>query len=262
MYCSIIGYPLSKPRSVLLWKKHFKKKKLKIKMIPAQVKEKKFNQYIKNLVKDKNFLASAITMPFKNKIIKYLDKIDGLAKDAKAVNLIISNKGKLKGFNTDVFGALESIKGLKKKNIAIYGFGGAGSAIYYCLSKKFNKSRFWIVSSKNKKEIIINKNTILKKKIENSFLKEIDLFINCSPLGGNLDKKYKIKTPIDSTSLKMMKKESTIFDIVYKPQKTILSDLCDKNGIRYINGLKMNTLQAEKALGILDSFLKNYKLKV
>jgi len=56
-----------------------------------------------------------------------------------------------------------------------------------------------------------------------------------------------------------MKKNSTIFDIVYKPKKNQLSKLCKKNRIKYFNGLKMNTLQAQKALKILSDNIFNIK---
>ena len=52
-----------------------------------------------------------------------------------------------------------------------------------------------------------------------------------------------------------MNKKSFVFDIIYSPKKTLLSRICKKNKIKYTNGLKMNTLQADKALKI--AFGKN-----
>ena len=141
-----------------------------------------------------------------------------------------------------------------KKNILIYGFGGTGEAIYRTFNKMFNKSKFIIVSSK--KKIRLGKRTKHKKTIECKDLFSTDLFINCSPLGSNLKKGFLKKTPLNVNQIKKMKKKSTIFDIIYNPTKTLLSKNCKKLNIKYINGKKMNTLQAKRALNIIESQIK------
>ena len=60
---------------------------------------KKFVQFIKN----ENFKATAISMPFKKVLIKYVDKLDNFAEKSKSINLIVKDKKILKGYNTDVF---------------------------------------------------------------------------------------------------------------------------------------------------------------
>ena len=97
MYCSIIGHPLKNPRSIPIWKAYFKKKKLKIKMKGIDVLPKKFDRLILSLKKDKNFFASAVTMPYKKSILKHADILDNSAKLSKSINLIIKKKIKLKG---------------------------------------------------------------------------------------------------------------------------------------------------------------------
>ena len=257
MYCSIIGHPLKNPRSIPIWKSYFKKKKLKIKMKGIDVLLKKFDKLILSLKKDKNFFASAVTMPYKKSIFKHADILDDSAKLSKSINLIIKKKNKIKGFNTDVYGAYETVKKIKKDKIIIYGYGGAGSAICNYFSKKYKKSKIIVISSKKRK--LKTKNVKLKKKIDSVDLCQTNLFINASPLGSNLKKNYISRTPIDQNELKKMKKNSTIFDIVYKPKKNRLSKLCKKNRIKYFNGLKMNTLQAQKALQILSDNIFNIK---
>ena len=60
--------------------------------------------------KEKSFLGCSVTIPYKEKIIPYLDAIDNHAKKIGSINTIINNSGKLKGFNTDYYGSLYSIK--------------------------------------------------------------------------------------------------------------------------------------------------------
>ena len=58
-----------------------------------------------------------VTIPYKKKVIKYLDKTDKVSKDLQAVNTILNNKGKLEGYNTDVTGFLQGLKNIKKLNL-------------------------------------------------------------------------------------------------------------------------------------------------
>lgn len=254
MYCLIIGHPLKNPRSVPLWRTFFKKKKLPITMNSMDIKPKFFNSKVKKILKDNSFLASAITMPYKKKIKKHVIINDKISKYANSVNFIIKIKKKIYGYNTDVYGALESIKKIKKSKIIIYGFGGSGEAIFRTLYRLYPLTKFNVVTTK----IITgfnSKRVSFTKKIDRDFLSETELFINCSPLGSGLSKNYLKKSPLSKNDLKKLKPQATVFDIVYSPNKTRLNKFCKDLSINYLNGLKMNTEQANKALKIIE---KNY----
>jgi len=92
MFCSIIGHPLKSPRSVKIWKNFFKKKKLKIDMLAIDINSLNFKKYIKDLLKNENFLASAITMPYKKEVIKYVKINDKISSFANSINLILKKK--------------------------------------------------------------------------------------------------------------------------------------------------------------------------
>lgn len=258
-YCLIIGNPLKRPRSVPLWNKFFQIKKMKLKMFEKVIPQNKFKQQIIRILKDPNFTASAVTMPYKKKILPYVIVKDKISKYAQSINFIIKIKEKIYGYNTDVYGALETIKKKQKKKIIIFGFGGAGEAIFRCIYKLYPKSNFQIISKKKNIKGFSNKRVQFLRKIDQSFLSLADLFINCSPLGSDLKKKYLSKTPLNKIHFKNINSNILVFDIVYKPSHTLLSKLCNVYSIRYINGLKMNTVQAQKALKIIH---KNYKIDV
>jgi len=254
MFCHIIGYPLNKPRSVPLWKNFFNKKKLKISMSELEIEPKNFNLKIKQLLKNKFFLASAITMPYKKKIVSKINFGNKISKYSNSINLIIKNKNNLIGYNTDVVGAILSVKKIKKKNIMIFGLGGTGKAILKVFSNLYKNSNFICISSKKQKEL--GKKIIIKKKIYKEDIENIDLFINCSPLGSNLSKKYISLSPLNEELIKSTKSKLTIFDIVYKPKVTKLNKLSKKYKRNYFNGLNMNTIQANEALRLVQKFYK------
>jgi len=254
MYCHIIGYPLNKPRSVKIWQNFFKKKKIKCKMSAKEVYPKKLSYVLKKFKLDKNFLASAVTMPFKSKVVKYVKFGDKISMYSNSINLIIKKKKLLLGFNTDVMGALDSIKNVKKKNIMIFGIGGTGKAILRVFLKIYKNTNFIIVSSRNHREFSSHKRVVERKKLFIEDIKKIDLFINCSPLGSDLKKKFVNKSSLSLNHISYLKKSATIFDLVYKPLVTKLQKNSKVFKIKYINGLKMNTVQANVALKII---LKN-----
>ena len=57
-------------------------------------------------------------------------------------------------------------------------------------------------------------------------------------------------SPISNSIFKYINSGSVIFDIIYNPKLTLLGKMSKKNGIKFFNGLKMNTLQAHQALKI------------
>lgn len=246
----IIGYPLKNPRSIPIWKHFFKKNKIKAGMFKFEIKPSDLKSFIGKIKSNKNFKATAVTMPYKNKIYNYVDKFDNFAKNAKSINLIVKKNKKLFGYNTDVYGANESIKKIinNYKFIIIIGLGGTGSAIFNFLKNRYKNKNFLLVSKKFK--VKKNVKTKVVKNLDKKILLNKSLIINCSPLGSNLKKSFISKSPIKKNLINSINKKSTIFDIIYSPQKTFLSKLLKKNKIKYINGKFMNTVQAIRALEI------------
>ena len=81
-----------------------------------------------------------VTIPYKEAIIPLLDEIDPTAKEVGAVNVVRIDKGKLKGYNTDVYGfnkLLErAINGKTIEHALVLGTGGASKAVQYVLKQK------------------------------------------------------------------------------------------------------------------------------
>ena len=65
--CGIVGYPLTKPRSIQIWKKFFRKYNINASMLKFEIKNSKFDNFIKDIKFSNNFLAMAVTMPYKKK---------------------------------------------------------------------------------------------------------------------------------------------------------------------------------------------------
>jgi len=243
--CYIIGYPLKKPRSIFLWKRFFKKHKINSSMNSLEVKKNNVNIFIKKIKKNKNFLASAVTMPIKKEIYKYITPGDTVARITKAINFILKKNNKIYGYNTDILALLSLIEKKYLKNVLILGLGGVGNALFNYLKKNKSLKIFALSSKKKGKNIFSNINKI--------DLSKITLLINCTPVGSGL-KNLKNKSPIEFEELMKINKKSLVFDIIYNPKNTKLLNYSKKLNLKTSNGTKMNTMQADIALNML---LKN-----
>lgn len=243
--CYIIGYPLKKPRSIFLWKRFFKKHKINSSMNSLEVKKNNVNIFVKKIKKNKNFLASAVTMPIKNEIYKYITPGDTVARNTKAINFILKKNNKIYGYNTDILALLSLIEKKHLKNVLILGLGGVGNALFNYLKKNKNLKIFALSSKKKGKNIFSNINQI--------DLSKITLLINCTPVGSSL-KNLKNKSPIEFEDLMKINKKTLVFDIIYNPKNTKLLNYSKKLHLKTSNGIKMNTMQADIALNML---LKN-----
>ncbi len=300
-FVSIIGSAPSKgARSPILWNKAFFNLKMNMKMFPLDVKFKNIGKLIKSLKKNKNFYASAVTIPHKEKIIKYLDKIDQSALEIGSVNLIVKEKNQLKGYNTDSLGFLFTLNKVNKKikNLLVLGCGGAGKACIVATKNKYPKANIYLFNRNSKKlikfykRIKINKKNIkiIKNYKDLQRLRKLDLIINTTQLGFDLEissikSNFRYFSPISKTEIKFNKlknkenisnliinnlietldflkvnSNAIIFDIIYKPSKTILMLIAEKIGMKSINGLEMNYMQAVEAFKIVNKKISLKKI--
>ena len=180
-----------------------------------------------------------VTIPYKEKIIAYLDQIDESARNIGAVNTIKILKNKLIGYNTDYLGFINSFNEiLDYKNALILGSGGASKAIQYALKSK--KIKFNVVSRKG------DINHIDYSQIED--LAKYDLIVNCTPLGTfpNINDKPNL-------NYDQLNDKHQCYDLIYNPSETLFLNESKKRGAKIINGLKMLKIQAEESWRIWNS---------
>ena len=119
-----------------------------------------------------------VTIPYKEKIIPYLDELSDEAREIGAVNTICFENNRKKGYNTDIYGFTESLKVNSINNIEsmiILGTGGASKTIIYF--RKKNNIPYKIVSRKKSNDYLSY------KEINHSFLRGNVLIVNCTPVG-------------------------------------------------------------------------------
>lgn len=240
----VIGNPLKQSLSPFLHNYWINQYQISSYYLPLPIK-KIIN--IKTAVKVFNFLGLNVTIPYKKKIIGYLDSIDKGAKAINAVNTILYKNNKIKGYNTDIIGFQKGLinkRWNKNRPVIIFGAGGAAEAVVYFLKSEKIKDIIIINRTKNKAEKIIKryKNIKFDYKI-NNYMKEAGLIINTTSLGMVGYPNLKIK-------LNKVNKEAIIYDIVYNPINTYLIKNARKYNLTNITGLEMFIEQARASFSI------------
>ena len=111
-FSAIIGLKPSKgARSPKLWNKVYKFLKSNIKMIPIDIKRKKFRETFKKLIRNENYIGGAVTMPYKELSLKYLKNFDKKINQIRSINCLLRDKKfNLYGIHTDGEAASTSFK--------------------------------------------------------------------------------------------------------------------------------------------------------
>lgn len=234
----LIGYPLSNSFS----ENYFKKKlasfnhKLSYKNIPLQ----SLND-IKKKIKTEQFSGFNVTIPFKEQIMPYLDKIDENAQIVGAVNCVNIEKNQWIGYNTDVYGFEISLTKILNPHITyqalLLGDGGAAKAVKFVL-KKLNIPFLSVNRT-------IKPSCITFEELNENHISNSNLIINTTPLGMSpLEELY---PPLPYS---FITRDHIAYDLIYHPEKTLFLSLCEKQGAKVKNGFEMLELQAEKSYQI------------
>ena len=191
-----------------------------------------------------------VTIPHKQAVLSYLDRLDASARKVGAVNVIrIESDGSRTGFNSDYYGFRQSLEdwltslgrttdGLQA---LVLGTGGASKAVTAALSDMAIAYRSVSRSGTH--------NTITYRELS-GLIREHQLVINCSPVGTYPHTDEAPDLPYDQFT-----DQHLLYDLVYNPAETRFMQLGRERGAATHNGLRMLELQADKAWGIWQSVL-------
>ena len=179
-----------------------------------------------------------VTIPYKETVIPFLDKLSKKAELIGAVNTIkITKKGKLKGYNTDYYGFKKSLQPLLQphhKKALILGTGGASKGVAYALDELDIPYTF---VSREAKE-----NGIDYDRINATTFDNYQIIINATPVGTSPN--------VDAFPLipyEFFTEKHIAYDLIYNPAETQFLKKAKQQGAQIKNGLDMLIFQAEKA---------------
>ncbi|MCY7409565.1 MAG: shikimate dehydrogenase [Chitinophagales bacterium] len=178
-----------------------------------------------------------VTIPHKELVIPFLDKIEDVAKEVGAVNTIKIIGGKTIGYNTDAYGFMQSIMKILKpihSSALILGTGGSSKAVAYAL-KKMGIEYDFVSRNPDGRELRY-------EDLHEDVLRHYKIIINCTPLGmfPNVD-------DCPPLNYDFITRSHLLFDLIYNPDETLFLKNGKEKGAIVKNGLEMLELQAERS---------------
>ena len=197
-------------------------------------------------VKDKKINGVNVTVPFKKKVIPYLDELSFEAQSTQSVNTIYLKDNKVVGHNTDIFGFETSIKksdyNLNNKEVLILGAGGVVPSIIFALIK-MKVSKIKICNRTKEKAENLKKFYKNLEIIKWGEVSNFDMIINATSLG--LKKEDNLNFDFSSIS-----ENKFFYDVIYNPGETNFLKTGRKLGSKTLNGKLMFVYQAFSAFTI------------
>ncbi|WP_115870132.1 shikimate dehydrogenase family protein [Marinoscillum furvescens] len=194
-----------------------------------------------------NLVGLNVTVPHKENVRRFLDRLDSSARKVEAVNVIKKEGDKLVGYNSDYYGFKQSVlnyfQGAELVSDAlILGGGGASKAVEAVFLDLGIK--YMVVSRQRAKGDL----TYEDIKQNPDYLAKTGMIVNTTPLGMSPNIEGKPDLPYD-----VIHPEQYLYDLVYNPEETAFMREGRQRGARTKNGLEMLHLQADKSWEIWNS---------
>jgi shikimate dehydrogenase len=254
--CYLIGYPLGHSMSALMHNAAFEELGLDYRYELLPVKPEDLGRLVSSTLRLPEVRGANITIPHKVAVMEHLDWIDREASRIGAVNTIVNDEGRLRGYNTDGRGALRALNeaygSLKGVKAVILGAGGAARAIGYqvsiyaskltilnrTLERAVSLSRY--LSNLPECQASVSASTLNEGDLKTA-LRDTDILVNATPVGmlPSVD-----ETPVDGG---LLRPELFVFDSVYNPLKTRLLREAEERGAETLSGVDMLVYQGAAA---------------
>jgi shikimate dehydrogenase len=184
------------------------------------------------LIEEVRPLGLNVTIPFKRSVLDYVDHANPLTLELGAANVLHLSSGRIVAHNTDVEGFEESLlqwsKSRNWKSAWVLGSGGASEAVQYVLKKLSIPF-----------EVISRNGDITYQDLKSVDMKEVELIINCTPLGMYPDIESLQPLPYDGLT-----DRHGLVDLTYNPPLTAFLKKGQQKGCPILNGQKMLEIQA------------------
>jgi shikimate dehydrogenase len=233
----LIGFPLGHSFSATYFARKFSREG-----IEAQYRNFPLDEITRltELLQDEKGLAGLnVTVPYKERIIPYLNELDPVAREVGAVNTVVVDRDggllSLKGYNTDVIGFERSLLehlGSHHKQALVLGTGGSAKAVEYVLRKL---GIGMIRISRNRGEDRISYDDLGLDTVAGH-----TLVVNTTPVGMYPGVGECPPIPYDALTPGHL-----LFDLVYNPEKTLFLTRGQEQGAGIVNGYEMLVFQAE-----------------
>jgi shikimate dehydrogenase len=253
--CALIGDPVEHTVSAAMHNAAFAELGLDFIYVPFRVQPERLAEAVAGL-RALDVRGFNVTIPHKVAVMRLLDGLDPRAEKIGAVNTVVNEDGKLRGYNTDAAGFLRALSegGIEPegKKIVVLGAGGASRAISYVLAEKgaeltiLNREQeldwAWDIAKLIEYDLWKRVTVLeLRKDLLAGALKDADVLVNATSVGMSPD------VDVCPVPARMLRQDLVVFDVVYNPIETRLLREARAAGARTISGVEMLVWQGALA---------------
>lgn len=232
----LIGYPLGHSFSIGYHNQRFADEGINAKYYNFEIKD--IEQIVEVLSQNPELKGLNVTIPYKEKVLPYLDYVSPEARAIGAVNVIrVLHEGSkvvLRGYNSDVIGFVQSIEPMLEshhKKALVLGTGGASKAVTYGLKSLGIEP---VCVSRYERP-----GTVQYESITPDVVHEYNVIVNCTPVGMFPKTDACPTLPYDA-----LDEDNILYDLIYNPDETLFMKKGAERGAQVKNGLEMLLLQA------------------
>ena len=255
----IFGHPVSQSLSPAMHNAAFRYLGLDCVYLAFEVDPRNVDQAVSS-IRALGICGINVTIPHKQSVMAGLDETAPEASMVGAVNTIVNENGRLKGYNTDVSGVLRALDSElefspRGKNVFVVGAGGASRAVIVAMCTSGARSvaavnRTYLKAQELSEEFSPHFGDVafFAAPLDDSgrvseLMEQADIVINCSSAGmGNIEP---LSLPLD-----LLSQNCVVYDLVYKPSVTPLVRDSRALGLRAESGLGMLLYQGVDAFEI------------
>lgn len=232
----LIGFPLGHSFSISYFNEKFANERIDAEYVNFEIPT--IDALPEVLASNPELKGLNVTIPYKEKVISFLDSVSPEARAIGAVNVIKvehkNGQATLKGYNSDVIGFTKSIEPMLErchKKALILGTGGASKAVNYGLRSLGLET---VLVSRYERP-----GTIQYEKVTPEVVQEYNVIVNCTPVG-----MYPHINECPQLPYEAMNDKTILYDLIYNPDQTLFMKKGAERGATVKNGLEMLLLQA------------------
>ena len=228
----IIGYPLGHSFSRAFFTEKFQREHIDAEYVNFEIAS--ANMLPGIVQANPNLRGLNVTLPHKEAVIPMLNELSVEAKEIGAVNVIRVRDGRLKGFNSDIIGFMDSIRPLLKpwhQHALVLGTGGASRAIRVGLQRLGIE---WTYVSRTPAP-----GRLTYSELTPQLMEHYQVIVNCSPVG-----MFPHVDACPDIPYHLLTHRHLLYDLVYNPEETLFLKRGSEHGATVKNGLEMLHLQA------------------
>jgi len=251
VYCIISDERAYRAKSTIIFSTVFKRMGIKGTYVPFKVASDQLGQALQSL-RILSIAGANITIPYKEAVIPYLDILSEGANIIGAINTIVLNGGKLKGYNTNAIGFMDALSyadfDVEDKSAMVFGTGGAARAVVFILNWLRTKTIFVAGRDEEKMQQMVKQfggEARTLSSLEGQQI-PVDIVINATSVS-SVDESPEMAALVASLEWPVCE---MLMDLNYDRPKNFWKKTAEDKGIRFLDGLMPLAYQARRTFAL------------